>query len=113
MTFGTRGCSARIITFSVHEPMLMKTMLNPTIKLSVLAVGIGSVFGASLLGAEEDKSATAADRISLFTVPLRCQAAPDFGSGPLSKPITPPFPVLALRPHSFQSPKKPSYLTLS
>src|SRR5260370_35232276 len=91
MTFGTRGCSARIITFSVHEPMLMKTMLNPTIKLSVLAVGIGSVFGASLLGAEEDKSATAADRISLFTVPLRCQAAPDIGCGPISKPITTSF----------------------
>ena len=39
------------------------------------------------MGAEENKTAIAADRISLFTVPLRCEAAPDIGCGPISKPI--------------------------
>jgi hypothetical protein len=67
--------------------MPMKTMLNPTIKLTVLAMGIGSVIAASRLAAEENKTAIAADRVSLFTVPLRCQAAPDIGCGPISKPI--------------------------
>ena len=45
------------------------------------------MIGASRLGAEENKTALAADRISLFTVPLRCEAAPDIGCGPISKPI--------------------------
>ena len=67
--------------------MPMKTMLNPTIKLTVLALGIRSVIGPSRLGAEENKTAIAADRISLFTVPLRCEAAPDISCGPISKPI--------------------------
>jgi hypothetical protein len=62
-------------------------MLNPTIKLTVLAMGIGCVIGASRLAAEENKTVIAADRISLFTVPLRCPAAPDIGCGPISKPI--------------------------
>jgi hypothetical protein len=39
------------------------------------------------LGAAENKTAIAADRISLFTVPLRCEAAPEIGCGPISKPI--------------------------
>ncbi len=67
--------------------MPMKTMLNSTSKLTVLALGIGSIIGASLLGAEESKTAIAADRISLFTVPLQCPAAPQIGCGPISKPI--------------------------
>jgi hypothetical protein len=62
-------------------------MLKPIIKLTVLALGIVSVIGASKLGAEENKTAIAADRISLFSVPLRCEAAPDIGCGPISKPI--------------------------
>jgi len=45
------------------------------------------VIGASRLGAEENKTAIAADRISLFTVPLRCEAAPEIGCGPISEPI--------------------------
>jgi len=65
----------------------MKTTINPTVKLTVLALGIGSMIGASLLGAEESKTAIGADRIGLFTVPLRCEAAPDIGCGPISKPI--------------------------
>jgi hypothetical protein len=36
---------------------------------------------------KEDKTTIAAERISLFTVPLRCPAAPDIGCGPISKPI--------------------------
>jgi hypothetical protein len=87
MTFGTRGCEASAITCSVEDEIPMKTTINPTIKLTVLALGIGSVIGAALLGAEENKTAIGADRISLFTVPLRCEAAPDIGCGPISKPI--------------------------
>jgi hypothetical protein len=62
-------------------------MLKPIIKLTVLVLGIVSVIGASKSGAEENKTAIAADRISLFSVPLRCEAAPDIGCGPISKPI--------------------------
>jgi len=87
MTFGTRGHEPLALTFSVEDQMPMKTRMNPTIKLTLLALGIGSVISASLLGAEEDKTAIAAERISLFTVPLRCPAAPDIGCGPISKPI--------------------------
>jgi len=36
---------------------------------------------------KKSKTAIGADRISLFTVPLRCEAAPDIGCGPVSKPI--------------------------
>ena len=67
--------------------MHMKTMLKSTIKLTVLALGIGSVINASRLDAEESRTAVAADRVSLFTVPLRCEAAPEIGCGPISKPI--------------------------
>lgn len=65
----------------------MKTMLNRMINFTVLALGIGAVIGAARLGAEENRLAIAPDRISLFTVPLRCEAAPDIGCGPISKPI--------------------------
>src|SRR5258708_19828713 len=54
---------------------------------TILALGFASLFGASLLGAEENKNGITADRISLFTVPLRCPAAPDIGCGTQSKPI--------------------------
>jgi hypothetical protein len=70
-----------------EKSMPMKTMLNPMIKLTVLALGIGAVISASRAGAEEKRPAIAADRVSLFTVPLRCEAAPDIGCGPISKPI--------------------------
>ncbi len=56
-------------------------------KRTILALGFASLFGASLLGAEENKNGITADRISLFTVPLRCPAAPDIGCGTQSKPI--------------------------
>ncbi len=46
-------------------------------KRTILALGFASLIGASLLGAEENKNRITADRISLFTVPLRCPAAPD------------------------------------
>jgi hypothetical protein len=45
------------------------------------------MIGASLLGAKESRTFIAPDRISLFTVPLRCGAAPEIGCGPISKPI--------------------------
>jgi hypothetical protein len=87
MTFGTRGREPPVLTVSVENQMPMKTILNPTIKLTVLAMGIGGVIGASRLAAEESGTAIAPDRVSVFTVPLRCQAAPDIGCGPISKPI--------------------------
>jgi hypothetical protein len=87
MTFGTRGREPPVLTFSVENQMPMKTMLNPTLKLTVLALGIGSVIASSRLGAEGNKTAIAADSVSLFTVPLRCPAAPQIGCGPISKPI--------------------------
>jgi hypothetical protein len=87
MTFGTRGREPPVLAFSVENQMPMKTILKPTIKLTILAMGIGSVIAASRLAAEENKTAIAADRISLFTVPLQCQAAPEIGCGPISKPI--------------------------
>jgi hypothetical protein len=61
--------------------------MKTTIKRTTIVLGIASVIGASLLGAEESKTAIAPDRISLFTVPLRCEAAPEIGCGPISKPI--------------------------
>ena len=55
-------------------------------KRTTILLGIASVIGASLLGAEESRTSIAPDRISLFTVPLRCGAAPEIGCGPISKP---------------------------
>jgi hypothetical protein len=46
-------------------------------KRRILALGFASLIGESLLGAEENRNGITADRISLFTVPLRCPAAPD------------------------------------
>jgi len=56
-------------------------------KRTTIVLGIASVIGASPLGAEESRTSIAPDRISLFTVPLRCGAAPEIGCGPISKPI--------------------------
>jgi hypothetical protein len=56
-------------------------------KRTTIVLGIATVIGASLLGAEESRTSIAPDRISLFTVPLRCGAAPEIGCGPISKPI--------------------------
>lgn len=56
-------------------------------KRTALVIGIASVIGASLLGAEESKIATAPDRVSFFNVPLQCPAAPQIGCGSASKPI--------------------------
>jgi hypothetical protein len=43
--------------------------------------------GASPLGAEANQAAITPDRISFFTVPLRCEAAAEIGCGSRSKPI--------------------------
>src|SRR5258707_15727864 len=56
-------------------------------KRTTVVLGIASVIGALLLGAEETRTFIAPDRISLFTVSLRCEAAPEIGCGPISKPI--------------------------
>jgi hypothetical protein len=56
-------------------------------KWTMVPPGIVSLIGASLSGAEENKTEVIADHISFFTVPLRCEAAPEIGCGSLSKPI--------------------------
>jgi hypothetical protein len=53
----------------------------------MIAVVIASWLGASPVFAEGTKIAVEADRISLFEVPLRCEAAPGIGCGGRSKPI--------------------------
>ena len=54
---------------------------------TIIAVAIASLLGASPVFAEGTKIAVKADRISLFEVPLRCEAAPEIGCGSRSKPI--------------------------
>lgn len=61
--------------------------MKPTMKRTALVLGIASVIGASLLGAEESKTAAAPDRVSFFKVPFQCPAAPQIGCGSASKPI--------------------------
>jgi hypothetical protein len=51
------------------------------------AVLIANLLGASPALAEGTKVAVEPDRISLFEVPLRCEAAPEIGCGSRSKPI--------------------------
>jgi hypothetical protein len=53
----------------------------------VTAAGVLSLFGTSFVFAEETKIAAKTDRVSLFEVPLRCEAAPEIGCGSRSKPI--------------------------
>ena len=56
-------------------------------KRMIIALGIASLIGASLLRAEEDKAGIAPDLVSFFAVQLQCPAAPQIGCGPVSKPI--------------------------
>jgi len=56
-------------------------------KQITLVLGIASLVSTSLLGAEESKTVIAPDRVSLFTVPLQCPAAPQIGCGSAAKPI--------------------------
>lgn len=53
----------------------------------MIAATVVSLVGASPAFAEGTKIAPKADRISLFEVPLRCEAAPEIGCGSRSKPI--------------------------
>ena len=53
----------------------------------IIALGIASLIGASLLRAEEEKAGIAPDLISFFPVQLQCPAAPQIGCGLVSKPI--------------------------
>jgi hypothetical protein len=56
-------------------------------KTTLLAFVAGSLFCAPLSRAEENRAAVKPDRISLFTVPLQCPAAPEIGCGSKAKPI--------------------------
>jgi hypothetical protein len=56
-------------------------------KKRLLEVIIASLLGASLAFAEDAKTQTNSDRISLFSVPLTCPAAPEMGCGTVAKPV--------------------------
>jgi hypothetical protein len=56
-------------------------------KKRILEVTIASLLGASLAFAENAKVQTNSDRISLFSVPLTCPAAPEIGCGTVAKPV--------------------------
>jgi hypothetical protein len=56
-------------------------------KTQFIAGLIGALFCVPLASAAENMATTAADRISVFKVPLVCPAAPQIGCGSASKPI--------------------------
>jgi len=56
-------------------------------KKRILELTIASLLGASLAFAEDAKVPTNSDRISLFSVPLTCPAAPEMGCGTVAKPV--------------------------
>jgi hypothetical protein len=53
----------------------------------VTAAGVLSLLGVSSAFAEDAKMAVTSDRVSLFEVALRCEAAPEIGCGSRSKPV--------------------------
>jgi len=53
----------------------------------MVTAGVLSLLGTSFAFAEDTKIAAKTDRVSLFEVPLRCEAAPEIGCGSRSKPI--------------------------
>jgi hypothetical protein len=56
-------------------------------KRTMVTAGVLSLLGTSFAFAEDTKIAAKTDRVSLFEVPLRCEAAPEIGCGSRSKPI--------------------------
>jgi hypothetical protein len=56
-------------------------------KRTVVTAGFLSLLGASFVFAEDTKIAVKTDRVSLFKVALRCEAAPEIGCGSRSKPV--------------------------
>jgi len=53
----------------------------------VTAAGVLSLLGVSSAFAEDAKLAVTSDRVSLFEVASRCEAAPEIGCGSRSKPV--------------------------
>jgi hypothetical protein len=56
-------------------------------KRTVVTAGVLGLLGVSSAFAEDAKIAVTSDRISLFEVALRCEAAPEIGCGSRSKPV--------------------------
>ena len=56
-------------------------------KRTVVTAGVLSLLGVSSAFAEDAKIAAKTDRVSLFEVALRCEAAPEIGCGSRSKPV--------------------------
>ena len=53
----------------------------------MVTAGVLGLLGVSSAFAEDAKIAVTSDRISLFEVALRCEAAPEIGCGSRSKPV--------------------------
>jgi len=53
----------------------------------MVTAGVLGLLGVSAAFAEDTKIATKTDRVSLFEVDLRCEAAPEIGCGSRSKPV--------------------------
>ena len=56
-------------------------------KRTVVTAGVLGLLGLSSAFVEDAKIAVTSDRISLFEVALRCEAAPEIGCGSRSKPV--------------------------
>jgi hypothetical protein len=56
-------------------------------KRTVVTAGVLGLLGVSSAFAEDAKIAAKTDRVSLFEVALRCEAAPEIGCGSRSKPV--------------------------
>src|SRR5258708_20146955 len=56
-------------------------------KRTMVTAGVLSLLGGSFAFAQDTTIATKTDRVSLFEVALRCEAAPEIGCGSRSKPV--------------------------
>jgi hypothetical protein len=56
-------------------------------KRTVVTAGVLGLLGVSSAFAEDAQIAVTSDRVSLFEVALRCEAAPEIGCGSRSKPV--------------------------
>jgi hypothetical protein len=56
-------------------------------KRTLVTAGVLSLLGGSFAFAQDTVIATKTDRVSLFAVALRCEAAPEIGCGSRSKPV--------------------------
>jgi hypothetical protein len=53
----------------------------------IVTAGLLGLLGTSWAFSDERVADTRADRVSMFAVPFKCEAAPQIGCGSISKPI--------------------------